>query len=231
MPSAVQTMYDKSSDIKPVPVLTECCARSTPCRVHVLRSGYVSNAKFQAIHPRCIEMQLEGEQKSDSLQLETLCCVAFHFHHFMCGFMGCVKQIKCVDGITSVQLEFPSELAAKNMRQSFRVPVIRDAGVELTIQLADGSQISGDAVNVSDSGIEVKLQTDDARIVVDCEVRFDLRFRDDRLDLPAIVRRRDQLRRGFQFMHSGDAESRIQLAVLQRVVRSLEQMWLKSRLV
>ena len=223
-------MLDKSNDIKPVPVLTECAARSTPCRLHVLRSGFVSPARFHAVQQRQVLLRLDPDQKDDSLQSETLCCVGFHYQQFLCGFMVCVKQVRPVDGELEVQLEFPSELAAKNMRQSFRVPVVRDAGFELTMLLPDGTQLQGEAVNVSETGIEVNLPSDDNRLRVDQEVQFILRFRDDRLDLPAVVRRRDQARLGFQFVSGGEVASRGKLTALQRIVRSLEQLWLKSRL-
>lgn len=224
-------MFERASELKPIPVLTECCARSVECRLHVLRSGSVSQANFYAIRAGRVQVRLESCQRDESLQPDSLCCMAFHFHHYLCGFMASIKQVRELDGSLEVQLELPSELAAKNMRQAFRVPVVRESGVELMIHLADGTQLGGEAVNISESGIEVKLLVDEGLMSVDDEVTFELRFRDDRLTLPATVRRREHSRRGFQFLQSSTLESRATATSLQRVVRSLEQLWLKSRLV
>ena len=61
------------------------------------------------------------------------------------------------------------------------------------------------------------------------EVELDLKFRDDRIAVPAIVRRRQQSRRALQFVMLHTSDARPRMATLQRIVRSMEQVWLKSR--
>ena len=61
------------------------------------------------------------------------------------------------------------------------------------------------------------------------EIEKELKFREDRLLLPAVVRRRKQSQFALQFTLARDLENRPAIVALQKVVRTLEQLWLKSR--
>ncbi len=223
---------DKSSQtVKAVPVLRECCERGMLCRLHLLHSGQILEAKFHTVHSEGVVLRINGCPREDSLQPEAMVCVAFPFQQSLCAFLSCAKKVR--DGDTSLEVHFdlPATLTATNLRRSFRVRVIHEAGVELTIRLSDGTRIDGEVLNVSESGIEINLATDDLRLSVDIEVQAELKFRGEHLEFAAIVRRRHQLRRALQFQLSHTPDARQQVAALTRFVRSLEQIWLKSRLV
>ena len=226
----VAASADKPSQtIKAAPVLHECCERKMLCRLHLLHNGQTIGAKFHASQSDRVVLHVDG-QRVDSLQPDALVCVAFPFQQSLCAFLSCVKKVRDGDAALEVHFDLPATLTATNLRRSFRVPVVPNADVELTMRLPDGTQIDGELLNMSESGVEVNLATDDLRLSVDVEVQAELRFRGEHLEFAAIVRRRHQSRRALQFYVSHTPDSRPRVAALQRVVRSLEQIWLKSRL-
>lgn len=217
--------------VKSLPLLNECCAQSVSCRLYLLHSGQMMDATFRLIESRQLVLQVLVRHRDEMLQPEALCCITFPYQSSLLAFLGCIKKIRDNNEALEVIFDLPSELTTTNLRSSFRVPVMREAGVGLTIRLADGSRIQGDVLNVSESGLEVNLPVDDGRLMIDAELQLELSVHDDRLELPAIVRRRQQSRRALQFALVTTPEARQRLAALQRIVRSLEQIWLKRRLV
>ena len=224
------SIADKSPQtVKAASVLNECCEQSSACRLHLLHSGHVIDATFQHGTVGRIVLHVTGGLRHDALQPEALCCVAFAHLQSVYAFVACAKRVR--DGELALEVHFdpPATLTATNLRHSYRVPVARESKLDLELVLSNGNRISGNVLNISESGIEVELSGDDIRLAVDTEVRCDLRFRDDRLELPAIVRRRQPCHRAFQFMLVRTLELRSTILTLQRIVRTLEQIWLKSR--
>lgn len=231
MTSAGPTAPDRSSQaIRPAAVLNECCAQAVACQLHLLHSGQVIDASFHLTTGSRTILLVAGSQHYEALQPDALCCVAFPFQHLMCAFLACVKVVRAGANAIEVHFEQPPTLMMTNLRNSYRVPVVRDTDVEVSVRLKDGTRICGEVSNISDSGMELNLPCDDPRLLIDVEVHCELKFREDYIDLPAIVRRRDGSRRGLQFLLVRTPESRQKVLTLQRIVRSLEQVWLKSRL-
>ena len=202
----------------------------TACRLHLLHSGHVIDATIQAVRAERVVLHVSSRQRDEMLQPEALCCVAFPFRQSLYAFVGCVNKVRDGEAVLEVHFDIPATLAATNLRRSFRVPVVRDAGVELTLLLGDGTRIDAEAVNISESGVEANLPPDDNRLAIDDVVQCELRFRDQCIALPAVVRRRQLSHRALQFTPSRTPDARQQIAALQRVVRVIEQIWLKSRL-
>lgn len=221
-------MGDKSSQlVNAAPVLKDCCARAAQCRLHQLHSGLAVDATFHSITTDRIVVHVGSHQ--DDLQAQCLCCIAFPHQQSLYAFLGCVKHLRDGTGILEVHFDVPASLTMTNLRSSYRVPVVSGAALELSMRLEDGTVINAEALNASESGIEVNLPSDDDRLSIDVEVQLDLKFRDDRIAVPAIVRRRQQSRRALQFVMLHTSDARPRMATLQRIVRSMEQVWLKSR--
>jgi hypothetical protein len=211
-------------------ILNECCGRAASCRLHLLHSGHVIDATFDTLGADRLVLHVGTCQRDDMLLPAALCCVAFPFQQSLYAFIGCLNKVRDGDAALEVHFDVPATMAVTNLRGAFRVPVVRGAGLELTVLLGDGTRISADALNVSETGAEIGLSSDDDRLAVDTEVQFELRFRDEQIELSAIVRRRQQLHRALQFTTPHPPDSRRKLVALQRIVRLLEQHWLKSRL-
>jgi hypothetical protein len=219
-----------SQSVKPIPILTDCCQRQASCRLHLLHKGRVIDSTFVSLQPGCITVAFTNTSRDDSPPTGSLCCVTFPYRQSLHAFLAGV-QIAISDGTaTEVQLDLPASLSVTNLRRTYRVPVVRESGVELIVHLPDGRRIPSEILNLSEAGAEVTLPADDIPLPVDTEIRCDLKFRDDTLEVPAIVRRRQQAHCGFQFALIRVPESRRAIATLQRMVRSLEQVWLKNRL-
>lgn len=218
-----------SHSVPAAPILQDCCARSVACRLHLLHSGQFADARFHLCNDDRLVVHVAPCDLDDTLQIDALCCVAFPFNTSLYAFLDCIKNVR--DGSVAVEILFarPTVLTATNLRKSFRVPVIRADEVHVEMRLPDGTRMAAIPVNVSESGIEIELGPDDTRLQVDTEVQFSLRFRDDTVYIPAIVQRRQQSRRALKFQPNFLPDSRQRIAMLNRVIRALEQVWLKSR--
>lgn len=213
------------------PIIRDCCATSAACRINLLHSSQVADAIFREVNGKTIVLNVTHCERDDELLPDALCCIAFPYQTSICAFLDCVKNVR--DGASALEVHFmmPDALTITNLRRSYRVPIVAAAGVASLVRLADGSCIEGNVLNLSETGVEIELPGDDHRLSVDTEVQFELRFREDVIEVPAVIRRRYQSRRALKFRLLSSSESRRRTAALQRVVRSLEQLWLKSRRV
>ena len=218
-----------SKVIKTGSILSESCERASACRMHLLHSGHVINAIFREWRPGRVILHVNPATREDSLQPEAMCCVAFPYLQSLYAFVACVKRVRDGDSALEVHFDDPPTLTVTNLRRSYRVPVIDEAEIELIVHWSDNQQASGKLSNISESGFEATFLVSDDTLPVDTEVQCELKFREDRLLLPAVVRRRKQSQFALQFTLARDLENRPVIVAIQKVVRSLEQLWLKSR--
>ncbi len=223
-------IVDRASKvIKTGSILSESCGRACACRMHLLHSGHVINAVFREWRPGRVILHVNPATREDSLQPEAMCCVAFPYLQSLYAFVACVKRVR--DGETALEVHFdePPTLTVTNLRRSYRVPVIDEAEIELIVHWADNQHSHGKLSNISESGFEATLQVSEDVLAVDTEVQCELKFREDNLMLPAVVRRRKQSQFALQFTLARELENRPAIVAIQKVVRTLEQLWLKSR--
>lgn len=229
---SINGLGDKSShSVKAAPVLEDCCAHAAHCRLHQLHRGQVVDATFHSFSADRIVLHV-GPGSNSAMQPECLCCVAFPHQQSLYAFLGCVHKVRDVNGIMEVHFDLPTTLIATNLRRYYRVPVapvIPRSTLELSLQMPDATMLSVEVLNLSESGAEVNLRSVDDSLPVGTEIQLELQFRDDRIELPAVVRRQHLSRRGLEFALQPCLEARPRLATLQRIVRSVEQVWLKSR--
>lgn len=210
-------------------LLSECCEQAVACQLHLLHSGRQINAELSGVRPGRIILGLV--HGTDPPFPETLCCVSFPYQKFLHAFLGCVEKVRESQSGIEVYFEIPTSIVSTNLRRSYRVPVLRDAGVGLTLVSGDGSRMAVELLNLSEIGAEVNLPGDDDRIAAGDEVQVELTLRTDHLNLNAIVLRRDHCRRALQFRMPATADRRNCVVTLQHMVRALEQTWLKNHLV
>jgi len=212
------------------PIVVNCCAKSAACQFCVLPDGRVANARFREATRGRLTLVVEGCDQIDSLQTHALCYVTFPFEALLYNFVEAITEV-CY-GVSTVEVHFatPTALTVANRRQHFRVPVVHSADVQIELRLASGRRIRGAAMNVSESSVEVDIAQEDSSLPVDTEVRVELQYRDDRINVPAIVRRCMETRRALTFNLLDSPDARQSVGTLQRMVRKLEQAWLKNRL-
>lgn len=215
--------------VKAGPVLAESCKRVATCRIHLLHGGQLIDAVFHSVVDNRIVLHVAG-CGHEGLQPDALCCVAFASQQSLYAFIACVHRLRIVDANLEVLFDLPATLTATNLRRYYRVPMTADAPPELKIAMSDGTQLAGEVLNMSEAGLEMTLFDDDD-LDIDSNIRCVVSFRGDSIDVPAIVRRRQQRRLALQFLVAPTPDARPTLLALQRMVRSLEQAWLRSRLV
>lgn len=216
--------------VKAGPVLAESCKRFATCRIHLLHGGQLIDATFHSVVDNRVVLHVAG-RGHEGLQPDALCCVAFASQQSLYAFIACVHRLRIVDDNLEVLFEQPATLTATNLRRYYRVPMTADAPPELRIDLSDGTRLAAEVLNMSEAGLEITLFDDNADLDIDSNIRCVVSFRGDSIDVPAIVRRRQQRRLALQFLVAPTPDARPTLLALQRMVRSLEQAWLRSRLV
>lgn len=222
---------DSSAHVaRPLPLLHDCCEQTTSCRLHLLHTGDQVPAMFQAVSQRQLIVRVAESYQAASLHVDALCCISFPVQQSFCAFLGRVTGNVMTAAGAEIAFTLPQVIESTNLRRSFRVPIVQEAHVELVVCTRGRMRLSALPVNASDSGLEAQLTTDEAPIEVNDPVRLDIRFRKDMVELPAVVRRREASRFGFELDLPAIPDSRERLAAWQRMVRSLEQVWLKNRL-
>jgi len=224
-------MGDRSTPVARILTLVQdCCERAASCRLHLLHSGDLIPAMFHAVRHQHLFLLVPAPFHVDSLHPDALCCVSFPFQQTFCAFLGCITEFETTDAGLEVGYTIPTVIESTNLRRSFRVPIVQDAHVDLSVEVAARGRLSALPVNVSDCGIEAQLTSDEELIAINDPVRLNFRFRNEAVELPGVVRRRQGTRFGFELALPQAPESRERLAAWQRIVRSLEQVWLKNRL-
>ena len=125
----------------------------------------------------------------------------------------------------------PKELTITNLRQSFRVPVIRTAGLETIIRTEDDRTFIVNALDIAEAGLEVEFAGGDTSgLVIGAPVVVELGFRGEVIQRAAEIRRIHAGRCGLLFDNRSDEIGHRQAACVHGLVLSLQQHWLKSRL-
>lgn len=210
-------------------VAQEICGRRSPCRLHLLHCGQVIKANFRNCRGTLIDICIENAQKAYDLQADAMCCVVFPYRQCLCAFLGSIRNLQAAGSDIQVSFEIPQSLMITNLRRSFRVPITNSTGVTLQVRLGDGTLVESTATNISESGLEIRISQDETRLPAGSVVQLEIEFREENLQIPAVVKRQSQTFRALQFALATLPEARKQTAILQRMVRSIEQCWLKSR--
>ena len=120
-----------------------------------------------------------------------------------------------------------------NLRQSFRVPVIKDSGLRSLIRTAD-DQTYDDVVvrDIADAGIEIEFSVGNVpELTVGRFLDVELRFRDETIQRRGEVRRVTGNKVGLAFNPQPEDEQENQQAIrMNGLVLAIQQLWLRSRL-
>ena len=212
------------------PIVTACCAKSALCQFCLLDTGESAIARFREVANGRLILQVTTCDQDDAFHPESECYVTFPFEESLYSFVAAIKDIRSTAASLDVHLAAPQKLTVANRRQAFRVPIVQPTDLQIEMRLSDGTRIPSSALKLSECGIEVDLDSDDSRLPINAEVQFELRFRNDRVEIPATVRRCQQTRRALTFSWMTLKDSRQSVAALQRMVRTLEKVWLRNRL-
>ncbi|WP_157606042.1 hypothetical protein [Schlesneria paludicola] len=222
---------DSANSLESAKVLHECCERGTSCRFKLIHNGYVAPARFLTLNGSNVRLQLSVEHDDEPLPEQAIACISFSYQSKFCAILGCVIEVgPLVAEYQSVTISIPKQVLTTNLRQSFRVPVVPDAGLETRILLPNQQWLPVQARDLADSGIEVELTAADwPELTVGTAVAIELRFRGETLEKPGEVRRINASGFGIAFDDVGSECEAPRDAQLARMTLVLQQLWLKNR--
>ena len=229
----VADIHDTRNSLDSEKVLSDCCEQGVVCYFQLVHCGCPARATFVAVHPHGIKLRISPEENDVLLLPQAMCCVSFTYRTAFCAFLGCLIE---VDEPTStgrdIVASVPQQLTTTNLRQSFRVPVIQDSGLETIVRTEDGKSFSAMVLDIAETGLEMEFATD-ARpaLWVGTSLFVELRFRGEIVQRAAVVRRVAGVCCGLSYRRNpSNADEQRQANRMNGIVRSLQQMWLKSRI-
>ena len=213
-------------------VLTDCCAQSASCRFQLVHSEFSMHATFLALHDVALELQLYSEDVGGSLHSEAICCLSFPYGASFCAFLGRLIDVSNLElGERRVLCTVPPQLTVTNLRESFRVPVVEQAGLVTILCTPSNQRFTVSACDITEAGMEINFAAgDDHGLTVGTSVAVELQFRGKVVKRTAEIRRLVRNRCGLSFNRPSGATARQEAEQLRGIVLSLQQVWLKSRL-
>ena len=213
-------------------VLQDCCERQASCCFKLIHNGFVAPATFVSLHQDTVELQIAVDVDDESPLPRSITCVSFSYRSKFCAFLGCLIEVLPVQGGTQrVLASIPPQLVATNLRQSFRVPVIENSGLETLLQLANQSWRVVQARDIAETGIEIEYAGGDSpELKVGDAVLIELRFRDETVQKSGQIRRISPSRLGVAFDSTSNEHDTLGEGQLSRITLLLQQLWLKNRL-
>jgi hypothetical protein len=214
-------------------ILGECCEQLSACRFQLVHCEYSVHATFAATFPDYIELAVSSSESDEPIHPQAICCISFSYGTSYCAFLGCLIDVRLVQrGEYRVCATTPKQLTVTNLRQSFRVPVIEASGLETTVRNGKGEAFSVVAHDITEQGIEIEFPSGSHH---NCSLRsmvnVELKFRGEVVHRMAQVRRVIGDRCGLAFEAPSDAAGQKQASCMRGIVLSLQQLWLRSRLL
>lgn len=214
-------------------ILRECCEQSAICRFQLVHCAFLTHATFVAMREEWLEIRMPSQDGESSLIQHAICCISFSYGTSYCAFLGCLVDVRRrSNGDFLVFVTFPEQLVVTNLRHAFRVPVIEKAGLETIIHTWQNQEFTVIARDITEEGIEVELPgKSDPGLAVGASISVELKYRGE------VVRRSAEIRRiigkhcGIAFVGAQDDQGQNQSSRLRGIVLSLQQLWLRSRLV
>ena len=216
-----------------VETLSKQCEKRTPCQVQLIPQELVIRAYFQKLTHETTELcVVDTNLQIEQLILHSICCVSFPTQNSYCAFLGCLAAVYGHSHEERrLTVTYPSQLMVTNLRHSFRIPVGHNAGLGVRLGLPGHSPVSVTARNLAESGIEVELAAEWLPLAVGSIVNVQLCFQGGSIDRVAEVRRLADDSCSLMFHHPMDDQSKQQSMSFQKLIRTLQQLWLKNRLV
>ena len=125
-----------------------------------------------------------------------------------------------------------AENAFSNQRQEYRVPVIQDAEIHAILKLTDHREFAVKVLDLTDVSIHVRFTTvEHPEVPEQAVVKVVVTFQGDSLSMRGMVCRVHGRERVILFDSPVNEEDFQDAARWHTIVRTLQQLWLKSRLV
>lgn len=214
-------------------VLDRCCRRKQLARLHVLHADETTEGVLSSLNGRELRVRVPAESGRLDLPVRAICCVSFADDDSHGAFLTLVEDVrKGADGVCDVTLSMPSEILTTNLRESFRVPIVAEMGLRVTLQTADGKVFAPRLNNIATTGMQVAFpQAVEPKWPLGTRLVVDLQWHEEHLALAAEVRRRSGARYGLTFVHEPAHDERHRRETLRRLVQRVQQHWLKVRVI
>jgi len=214
-------------------LMKRCCEREAAATIMAPELGIV-RGRFKGL--RGENVILEVLDPPSHMTTLTLCCVSFDDDRRACVFITRIHDVMPPSEGSGLRIviERPEQVAAAEARRSFRIPVVADAKLAVTMGYKEQS-FKPRPLDLSLGGMLVELPKADATVLsVGDKVVADLALEDDPGSFEAVsfkaeVRRVDEGRVGLAFPEVFQGGEIKPPPEYRKIIVQLERLWLRQR--
>ncbi|MCA9572615.1 MAG: PilZ domain-containing protein [Myxococcales bacterium] len=217
-------------------MLSHCTSTQRPILLVPTNSGAGFHGRFsgfrETIHLTIPQVGLERV-----LLPRTRCMVSFGEGKRAHAFLSNIRSVRTdmVARTTHVEIESPGELTSLESRLTFRVPVVSNAELEVSVTTRGRQRWQAEAVDVSLMGIQVRFPRNAPSLDVGTPVSVALDARGVSCQLDAEVRRRNlrgrDQRYGMFYPNVVRGSDIDPPHPLRHLIGHLERQWIQARVV
>lgn len=215
-------------------VLAECAEYQIPAVIISPDSNAIAQARFAQADQQTVSFDVLQHMGDQAKALATA-CVSYFREGRAFIFITTVRTFKVLDatGLPRMTLELPEQITGTDVRKAFRVPVLPDANLKITLVTSDRAQHQPRALDVSYGGMLVVFEGGEVpEFVVGQQVKVQISLEGQVLAIDGEVRRRmGDLRNkyGLLFPDCVVADGFKAPEPYRRVVVAIEKAWLQHR--
>lgn len=224
---------ESQSPVDAKKILAECCEIQNFCRLQLVHSDFSTPAMFVSMNNLSVELSISSEDADARLLAQAIACVSFPYRTSFCAFLGCLIDVrKRPGGERRAVVSIPQHVITTNLRQTFRVPVLPNAGLETSIITADGTPNPIFVRDITDAGVELEFPDEDYPVLLLGSVLLiEFRFRGEAIQRHGEIRRLTGRKVGLSFeANPTDPQENQQAIRMNGLVLAIQQHWLRSRL-
>ena len=205
--------------------LENCCEEQTPVTVLELGSQATYQARFDSIEESHFVVQLLGG--SSSPRTSSDCVFVFTRNNQAHAFVASIRDLFTHSIPHQLLGEIPEEIAVEG-RRTVRIPVTEEYEPAVRLRTSKGHQLTARTADISLAGIQLRFAHGTVpSIPIGSRTEVEIDLDDDRANVDAVVRWRQEAAYGLEFVPKGEQGSFEVPGPLARIVHRLEESWLE----
>ncbi|MCP4677601.1 MAG: hypothetical protein GY854_19215 [Deltaproteobacteria bacterium] len=221
----------KTSEDNTPEKLQQLCDKQRYSSIMLPDLGAIYEGCFFELCETSITIKVYSEVVTEPVRFGA-CCISYYQNNRSCVFISHVLEYNHDPAwdYPRLTIGLPNMVATTETRKAFRVPVIEDSGLELTLTTTDGQKSSPTAENISFGGLFVTYaQGDDPQLEVGSKIEAELRLLDHQVRVKSEIRSRREQSYGLFFFELVRDDDFDPPDSLRAIINVLERLWIQNK--
>jgi len=214
--------------------IKKCCASNVPAVIISPDNNAIFEARFAKVADGIVSFELSSPGDTIFRSLST-CCVSYFLDGRAYLFLSVVQAYHLLDSTKTPRLDIshPTEITSTDVRRAFRVPVLAEVGMSVSLMTADRQQHQAMPGDISFGGMMLVFpESEVPDLDVGQRVKVTLTLGEHNMGLKGEIRQRFGSHKNkfgvfFPDCYRGDAFHPPE--AYRRIVMGTEKAWLKHR--